>query len=66
MGSGAMTYIPSFIEIGLGIQKLIGEQTYRQDGNRISLLLFFVNKESRQKTMANIAENTLRKVLTKH
>jgi hypothetical protein len=24
MGSGAMIYIPSFIKIGLGIQKLIG------------------------------------------
>jgi hypothetical protein len=24
MGSGAMTYIPSFIKIGSGIQKLIG------------------------------------------
>jgi hypothetical protein len=24
MGTGAMIYIPSFIKIGLGIQKLIG------------------------------------------
>jgi hypothetical protein len=24
MGSGSMTYTPSFIEIGTGIQKLIG------------------------------------------
>jgi hypothetical protein len=24
MGSGAMTYIPSFIKIGSGIQKLMG------------------------------------------
>jgi hypothetical protein len=24
-GSGAMTYIPSFIKIGSGIQKLVGE-----------------------------------------
>jgi hypothetical protein len=26
MGSGAMTYIPSFIKTGLGIQKLMKEQ----------------------------------------
>jgi hypothetical protein len=25
MGSGAMIYIPSFIKIGSGVQKLIGE-----------------------------------------
>jgi hypothetical protein len=32
MGSGAMMYIPSFIKIGSGIQKLIGvihSQTHR-------------------------------------
>jgi hypothetical protein len=29
MGSGAMTYIPSFIKIGSAIQKLIGEYIYR-------------------------------------
>jgi hypothetical protein len=41
--SGAMMYIPSFIEFGSGIQKLIREvtQTHRQDGYRISLPLFF-------------------------
>jgi hypothetical protein len=27
MGSGAMIYIPSFIKIGSGIQKLIGSYT---------------------------------------
>jgi hypothetical protein len=27
MGSGAMIYIPGFIKIGLGIQKLIGGYT---------------------------------------
>jgi hypothetical protein len=27
MGSCAMIYIPSFIKIGLGIQKLLGEGT---------------------------------------
>jgi hypothetical protein len=40
MGSVAMIYVPSFIKIGSGIQKLIREdtQTHRQDGDRISLL----------------------------
>jgi hypothetical protein len=38
MGSGAMIYIPSFIKIGSAIQKLIGGYTYRQHGDRISLL----------------------------
>jgi autotransporter-associated beta strand protein len=28
MGSGAMIYIPSFIKIGSGIQKLIGTHTH--------------------------------------
>jgi hypothetical protein len=38
--SGGMIYIPSFVKIGLGIQKLIGRdsQTHRQHGDRISLL----------------------------
>jgi hypothetical protein len=30
MGSGAMIYIPSFIKIGSGIQKLIGGYTDTQ------------------------------------
>jgi hypothetical protein len=49
MGSGAMIYIPSFIKIGPGIQKLIqGEpQTHRQHSDLISLLLIFQNNESR-------------------
>jgi hypothetical protein len=42
MGSGAMIYIPSFMKIGSGNQKLIGGrgvvQTHRQLGNRVSLL----------------------------
>jgi hypothetical protein len=48
MGSGGVIYVPSFIKIGLGIQKLIreGTQTYRQQGDLISLLLLFRNKES--------------------
>jgi hypothetical protein len=49
MGSGAMIYILSFIKIGSGIQKLIGEdtQTHRQHGDHINLLVFFRNKESK-------------------
>jgi hypothetical protein len=51
MGSGAVTYVPSFIKISSGIQKLIGgiqrhTHTNRQQGDLISLLLFFQNKES--------------------
>jgi hypothetical protein len=39
IGSGVMIYIPSFIKIGSGIQKLIGGiHTHRQHGDRISLL----------------------------
>jgi hypothetical protein len=40
MGSGAMIYIPSFIKTGSGNQKLIrgNSQTYRQDGDSISIL----------------------------
>jgi hypothetical protein len=30
MGSGAMTYIPSFIKIDLGIQKLMGGDSQTQ------------------------------------
>jgi hypothetical protein len=45
MGSGAMIYIPSFIKIGSGIQKLSGGgggiRRHRQHGDIISLLLFF-------------------------
>jgi hypothetical protein len=47
MGSGAMICIPSFIKIGSGIQKLIWRdaQAHRQDGYRISLLLFFKRRK---------------------
>jgi hypothetical protein len=38
MGAGAMIYIPSFINFGSGIQKLIGGFTDAQHGDRISLL----------------------------
>jgi hypothetical protein len=46
MGSGAMIYIPSFIKIGSGFQKLIvrDSQTDREQGDLISLLLFFFSK----------------------
>jgi hypothetical protein len=39
MGSGAVIYIPDFIEIGSGIRKLI-RRIHRQHGDLISLLLF--------------------------
>jgi hypothetical protein len=37
MGSGAMIYIPSFIKIASGVQKLIGRdtQTYRQSESTV-------------------------------
>jgi hypothetical protein len=53
MGSDAMIYMRSFIKIGSGIKKLLGggihiqKQTHRQQGDLISLLLFFQHKESR-------------------
>jgi hypothetical protein len=37
MGSGAMIYIPSFVNIGSGIQKLMGP-IHRQQGNLINRL----------------------------
>jgi hypothetical protein len=49
MGSGGMMYIPGFMKIDSGIQKLlegISIQTCRQQGNFISLLLFIkIRKE---------------------
>jgi hypothetical protein len=47
MGSGVMIYIPTIIRIASDIQRWIGEdtQTNRQDGDRISLLLFFKIKK---------------------
>jgi hypothetical protein len=46
VGSSAMIYMPNFIKIGLGFQKLICGDTHagahtRQQGDLISLLLFF-------------------------
>jgi hypothetical protein len=53
MNSGAIIYVPSFIKIGSGIQKLIGGgihiQKHRRQSDLINLLLFFQNKESRLK-----------------
>jgi hypothetical protein len=51
MGSGVMINIPGFIKIGSAIQKLIGRdiKSQRRHGDRISLLLFFQNKQSRLK-----------------
>jgi hypothetical protein len=45
MASGVMMYIPGFIKIGSGIQKLIGgihRHTDRQHGDRISLSYFSI------------------------
>jgi hypothetical protein len=53
MGSGAMIYIPNFIKIGSGIQKLIDGKHRHTD--LISLLIyFFLNMGSRLKTIQNI------------
>jgi hypothetical protein len=55
MGPGAMIHIPSFVKIGSGIEKFDGggththSKTHRQQGDLVSLLLFFQNKESRLK-----------------
>jgi hypothetical protein len=40
MGLGAVIYVPSFINIGSGVQKLIGG-IHRQQRDLISLLYFF-------------------------
>jgi hypothetical protein len=60
-------YIPNFIKIGSGIQKLIEEdsQVHRQHADRVSLLSFFENKEGRLKievtilTMTETTETTV-------
>jgi hypothetical protein len=53
MASGSMIYISIFINTGSGIRKLIGgnTQTHRQDGDLISLLLFFQSMERRLKML---------------
>jgi hypothetical protein len=50
-----MIYIPSFINIGSGIRKLIRgtSQKDRDNCNLISLLLFLQNKENRLKILNN-------------
>jgi hypothetical protein len=48
MGSGAMIYVPSFIKIGSGVQKLIRgihRHTHRQLRDLISLLYLFKIRE---------------------
>jgi hypothetical protein len=37
IGSGAVTYIPSFIQMDSGIQKLIVRDTQREDGTQSRL-----------------------------
>jgi hypothetical protein len=53
IGSDAVIYIPSFIRTGSAIQKLIRRRnhikTHKQQGDLISLPLFFQNKENRLK-----------------
>jgi hypothetical protein len=52
VGSGVMICIPSFIELGSAIQTLIGggvTKRHGQHNDRITLLLFFKNKERRLK-----------------
>jgi hypothetical protein len=42
MGSGAVIYVPTFINIGSGVQMLMGGgYTHRQQRDLISLLCFF-------------------------
>jgi hypothetical protein len=48
MGPGAMIYVPNFIKIGPAIQKLIGGVHRHTDSDRICLLLFFPNKETKK------------------
>jgi hypothetical protein len=50
MGSGTVIYVPSFVKIDSGIQKLIGADTHTQTETRSHKpTLFFQNKESRLK-----------------
>jgi hypothetical protein len=49
MGTGAMIYTPIFIKIYSGIHSKVDSgriHRHRQQGDQISLLLFFQNKES--------------------
>jgi hypothetical protein len=44
MDLGARTYIPNFIKIGSGIQKLM-QGIYRQQGDGLRLVLFFKKRK---------------------
>jgi hypothetical protein len=58
MDSGAVIYVPSFIKIGSGIQKLIGGGTHAQTATCCHKpTIFFQNKESRLKR--SIARNVV-------
>jgi hypothetical protein len=63
IGPGAMIYIPRFVQIGSGIQKLMGggggSQTHRQHCDLISILLCLQNKESRLKIHIILDVNTM-------
>jgi hypothetical protein len=49
IGSGATICVPSFRKTGSNNRKLIGGGIYRQHGDRLNLLPFFPNKESKLK-----------------
>jgi hypothetical protein len=59
MGSGVMMYIPSFVKISSGIQKLMGRGIHRhtdtQHEDCISQLSFFQNKEIMPKIAGFVA-----------
>jgi hypothetical protein len=68
MGSAAMMYIPSFIKICSGIQKLSGgytdTQTHGQHGDSIKPHLFlFQNKESTLKSRTICERNKTRPIV---
>jgi hypothetical protein len=58
MESGGMTYIPSFVKTGSGIETLMGRgggnHTHRQHGDPISIISFSQNKQSRIETEFNL------------
>jgi hypothetical protein len=63
MGSDAMVYIPCFIKIGSGIQKLIEGDTDTQTAPRSrKLILFFKNKKI--KLILSILQNKERRLKT--
>jgi hypothetical protein len=50
MGYGAIIHLPNFINIGLGSHNLLkGLQTHKEQGDLISICLFFQNRERRAK-----------------